>query len=75
MTHQQPTTAVGRPFERPVLRLPAKVERRCPRCHRHAYHWLTPNNSPAALKTTKLHTAGCANCGHEWPCRVMEKDL
>jgi hypothetical protein len=33
------------------------------------------NGSPAALKTTRLDTAACANCGHHWPCRVMEKDL
>ncbi len=56
-------------------RLPAKVERHCPRCRRHAYHWLIAHGSSAALRNTKLHTAACANCGHHWPCRVMEKDV
>ena len=65
----------GVPLERRVRRLPAKIERRCPRCGRHAYHSLMANGSPAALKTTRLDTAACANCGHHWPCRVMEKDL
>lgn len=54
--------------------LPGKIERHCPRCGRHAYHWLTPRDTASALKTTKLPTASCANCGHQWPCRVMGKD-
>ena len=65
----------GVPLERRVRRLPAKVERKCPRCGRHAYHWLMAHGSPAALKNTQRDTAACANCGHHWPCRVMEKDL
>lgn len=65
----------GVPLERRVRRLPTKVERKCPRCGRHAYHWLIAHGSPAALKNTQRDTAACANCGHHWPCRVMEKDL
>lgn len=60
---------------RPTTALPIKVERRCPRCRRHAYHWLTGRTHPSAIKTTRLHTASCVNCGHAWPCRVMAKDL
>lgn len=44
---------------------PRKIERRCPRCHRHAYHWLNFIQK----------VAGCVNCGHEWKVRVMERDL
>lgn len=55
--------------------LPRKIERRCPRCGRHALHWLTPHGEPSALKTTRLHTACCVNCGHQWPCRVLQRDL
>jgi len=70
--HQCSQPVVGR-LEASVRRLPRKVERRCPRCHRHAYHWLnaarTESNSSSRTK------AGCVNCGHEWLCRVMEKDL
>ncbi|MEN6586111.1 MAG: hypothetical protein ABFE02_08740 [Sulfuricella sp.] len=75
MTTRSEATLAARPLDRSVRRLPAKVERRCPRCGRHAYHWLMANGSPAALKGTKLDTAACANCGHHWPCRMMEKDL
>lgn len=62
------------PEDRLPAALPGKIERHCPRCGRHAYHWLTPRDAASALKTTKLPTASCANCGHQWPCRVMEKD-
>lgn len=55
-------------------RLPSKIDRCCPRCRHHAYHWLTHQDSPAALKTTRLHTATCVRCGHGWPCRVLERD-
>lgn len=62
------------PGPKPADDFPKKIERRCPRCHRHAYHWLTHRNAESAIKNTLLHTATCANCGHSWPCRVMEKD-
>jgi DNA-directed RNA polymerase subunit M/transcription elongation factor TFIIS len=58
-----------------AVKFPGKIERHCPRCRTHAFHWLTRNGEPSALKNTKLHTATCANCGHQWPCRVMGKDL
>jgi len=54
--------------------LPRKIERHCPRCHHHAYHWLTANGEPSAIKGTKRHTATCVHCGHSWPCRVMQRD-
>lgn len=52
---------------------PKKIERRCPRCGRHAYHWLTWPDTES--NKTSRPVAGCANCGHEWPCRVMGRDL
>ena len=58
-----------------VPSLPGKIERVCPRCRTHAYHWLTSNGAPSAIKNTKLHTASCVNCGHDWPCRVMRREL
>lgn len=46
---------------------PKKIERTCPRCHRHAYHWLSYKENGKAV-------ADCVNCGHQWSVRVMEKD-
>lgn len=57
------------------LRLPGKVERRCPRCGHRSNHWLVPHGSESAIKTTRLHTARCTDCGHQWPCRVTARDL
>ncbi len=55
--------------------LPGKIERRCPRCKCHAYHWFTAKGDPSALKNTRRHTATCVTCGHQWPCRLMNRDL
>lgn len=67
------TTTQGRKAQKAAL--PGKIERRCPRCNRHAYHWLTANGDPSALKNTRRHTATCVNCGHQWPCRLLHRDL
>ncbi len=54
--------------------LPRKIERRCPRCACHAYHWLTARGAQSALSSAKFDTATCASCGHSWKCRVLPKD-
>lgn len=69
---QSPAQAEERGDEHDIEQLPGKVERRCPRCHRHAYHWLTAPRTES--NTSSRPKAGCVNCGHEWPCRVMKRD-
>lgn len=44
-----------------------KVERRCPRCGCHAYHW----GNLCGI----LHRIGCANCGHEWTGRIRKDEM
>lgn len=45
---------------------PSKVERHCPRCRRHAYHW-------GNVKGVR-HQIECCNCGHTWTGRVRDDE-
>lgn len=42
-----------------------RVERRCPRCRVHRYHWV----DLASKRIT------CAECGNRWKDRVRQDDL
>lgn len=53
--------AVGMEVER------VKVDRRCPRCGHHAYHW----GNVQGIK----HRIGCVNCGHEWRGRIRKDEM
>lgn len=44
-----------------------KVDRRCPRCGHHAYHW----GNVQGIK----HRIGCVNCGHEWRGRIRKDEM
>lgn len=55
-----------------------KVDRRCPRCRTHAYHWIrTPKTDDDSLvevpladwpadKIPRRVMIDCASCGHGW---------
>ena len=43
-----------------------KIDRHCPRCRAHRYHWYRPAKE----------TATCAECGHDWHPRIFKaRDL
>ena len=44
-----------------------KVDRRCPRCGHHAYHW----GNVQGIK----HRIGCVRCGHEWSGRIRKDEM
>lgn len=44
-----------------------KVDRVCPRCGFHTYHW-------ANVRGIR-HRIECTNCGHEWKGRVRREEM
>lgn len=44
-----------------------KVERHCPRCRAHRYHFSTVNNRKMLIC--------CAECGHQWRGRYRRTEL
>lgn len=47
--------------------LRSKVDRHCPRCGAHRYHFLR-------ITEGKKPRASCAECSHSWTCRVLKRD-
>lgn len=45
-----------------------RLDRHCPRCHYHSYHWAKRN------PTTNAVLIECNDCGHDWTGRFKKDE-
>ena len=45
-----------------------RIDRHCPRCRFHCYHWAKRDHITNAVKVN------CADCGHNWQGRFLKEE-
>lgn len=51
-----------------------KLDRRCPRCHAHHYHFANRELRPDGLRQVWQVTIDCTACGHRWIGRYRKDE-